>query len=337
MPPAGGCDSLQQQTGGLYGEVVERVACAVPPNGTHAGTLNLHLVGHPHTGTNWMKHLVSTMLYLASNFDTHPFFAAMASDRVATWNVTFHSMFYDGRFKHDIPHWPEPADGYFGAGGLYKDRTSLSSAAAPCVGLGWRGVRERCVAPAAAALQLPLRTPTRWLLTMRNPVNLCVSNAEMGHKADAVFDVCDRQIGTLATAVIVRHLWHSEVLPREATTTWWYEDDAVAQCRGLLAFLGYRANLGVLCDAAVSLNSRATMAEVMGLARRDEPRARRARDGPVAARVVHHGVRTLDDPIAAALSVRQAANLTQRFWPRLPPLLQSKWRGALREYLEFVL
>ena len=32
----------------------------------------------------------------------------------------------------------------------------------------------------------------------------------------------------LATAVIVRHLWHSEVLPREATTTWWYEDDAVA-------------------------------------------------------------------------------------------------------------
>ena len=78
------------------------------------------------------------------------------------------------------------------------------------------------------ALHLPLRTPTRWLLTMRNPVNLCVSNAEMGHKADAVFDVCDRQIGTLATAVIVRHLWHSEVLPREATTTWWYEDDAVA-------------------------------------------------------------------------------------------------------------
>ena len=116
-----------------------------------------------------------------------------------------------------------------------------------------------------------------------------------------------------------------------------FGDDAVAQCRGLLAFLGYRANLGVLCDAAVSLNSRATMAEVMGLARRDGPRARRARDGPVAARVVHHGVRTLDDPIAAALSVRQAANLTQRFWPRLPPLLQSKWRGALREYLEYVL
>ena len=52
---------------------------------------------------------------------------------------------------------------------------------------------------------------------------------------------------------------------------------------------------------------------------------------------MHHCVRTLDDPIAAALSVRQAANLTQRFWPRLPPLLQSKWRGALREYLEYVL
>ena len=52
---------------------------------------------------------------------------------------------------------------------------------------------------------------------------------------------------------------------------------------------------------------------------------------------MHHGVRTLDDPIAAALSVRQAANLTQRFWPRLPPLLQSKWRSALREYLEYVL
>ena len=57
-----------------------------------------------------------------------------------------------------------------------------------------------------------------------------------------------------------------------------------------------------------------------------------SRDGPV-----HHCVRTLDEPIAAALSVRQAANLTQRFWPRLPPLLQSKWRGALREYLEYVL
>ena len=67
------------------------------------------------------------------------------------------------------------------------------------------------------------------------------------------------------------------------------------------------------------------------------PNGHASRDGPVAARVVHHGVRTLDDPIAAALSVRQAANLTQRFWPRLPPLLQSKWRGALREYLEYVL
>ena len=76
--------------------------------------VNLHLVGHVHTGTNWMKHLVSTMLYLASNFDTHPFFAAMASDRVATWNVTFHSMFYDGRFKHDIPHWPELRMGILG-------------------------------------------------------------------------------------------------------------------------------------------------------------------------------------------------------------------------------
>ena len=36
MPPAGGCDSLQQQTGGLYGEAVERVACATPPNGSRA-------------------------------------------------------------------------------------------------------------------------------------------------------------------------------------------------------------------------------------------------------------------------------------------------------------
>lgn len=295
-----------------YGEIVETRACAVQV--TEAGNLNVQLVGHPHVGTNWMKILVSTMLFFATNYDEQPFFANLASDRTITHNITFHSLTYRGYFKHNIPYFP-----HSGQDGWVPLKGNLSSAISPCKYMAWKDVKETCIQPISANLVLPVHLQTRWLLLMRNPISLCISNA---HHSPSSFDVCSYQIDALALLAIVRFLWHSEVLPSEATFTWWYEDDGYSQCREFLRFLGYRSDLGVLCEPAVNLNSRAARAAVMGLSSNRGHNSR-----------LKHSVNVLVDDIELALSPQQAANLTQRFWDRLPPLMQGKWVYTLRKYL----
>ena len=297
-----------------YGEKIETSACAVNLTDGEAGNLNVQLTGHPHVGTNWMKHLVSTMLFLATNFDTQPFFANLASDRTVTWNITFHSLRYNNYFKHDIPYFP-----FQGKDGWVPLRGTLSSAISSCKLMAWRDVNDSCITPSTVNLVLPVLVRTRWLLLMRNPINLCISNARHDHRH--VFDTCSQQIDALALLAIVRYLWHSEVLPSQATFTWWYEDDSASQCNEFIKFLGYRSDLGVLCEHAVSMNARGTMATVMGLAHSSSNS------------VTQHSVKVLRDDIELLLSPKEAANLTRRFWNRLPALVQGKWAGTLRKYL----
>ena len=97
--------------------------------------------------------------------------------------------------------------GTLGPAACTKDRTSLARRRQKLWAWAGEAIRERCDGAGGRRAAAAARTPTRWLLNhAQSGEPLCVSNAEMGHKADAVFDVCDRQIGALATAVIVRHL-----------------------------------------------------------------------------------------------------------------------------------
>lgn len=286
------------------------------------GAAEVHLRGHPHSGTNHMRLLVSTLLFhLATTALENSCFWTTDTphDGVSlTANLTY---FAGPGIKHavDLAH-------FKGNSALHNIVDETDARLKAVVGKNASVMSAMLARHAPACLGAKFRR-ARFLLVMRNPISIALSTIGASKVSServnrATLHACAAMVPTLAAWVSARFLWYQRVLAADdgpRTFVWYYELDEVEQCHAFTEFLGYDARHGALCDAVVQSNTRATMAAISGVATRKGTQQEK-----------HRVSSNSTGELGELLECTQIRELSNAFWADLPGALQKHWRAWLR-------
>ena len=282
-------------------------------------SFDLQLRGQPHSGTTWLGKQVADIIYMASTYNPvglrSYFYVHEGTDEpgmiACTYNISWRE-----QAKHSI-------DGLDlqGPGLPQGIARGMDPRMVPCLHLEAEKLLEACVTPFAAQVKHSYAIGTRWLLILRNPISLCLSNAHLTRSyanTSVAFAIrmCKEDLDSLTLWVTWRYLWHTHVLPRERTFFWWYEESPASQCASLLSFLGYSRGLEVFCGPLVEARTRQATIAAEGVSR-------------PGSKADLHLANSAGANITDLLPLNVVQSLARTFYHKLPDVMQQKWKAVL--------